>query len=66
MIKKVHKYGNSNVIVIERALLELLHIEPGVTEIDVMTDGKRLILTPLPEKEPNPQPANEKAFGVGI
>lgn len=46
MVKKIKKHGNSWVIVIERAILELLKINPE-TPLEISTDGKSLIVTPL-------------------
>lgn len=45
MLKKLVKYGNSNAIVLDKPILELLAIEEGST-IKISTDGKSLILTP--------------------
>lgn len=45
MLKKLVKYGNSNALVFDKALLELLDIEQGAT-VKIKTDGKSLIITP--------------------
>ncbi len=45
MLKKLVKYGNSNAIILDKAILELLEIEEGAT-IKIKTDGKSIIITP--------------------
>jgi len=45
MLKKLVKYGNSNALVLDKALLELLEIEEG-SYIKISTDGRSLIITP--------------------
>jgi len=44
MVKKLTKHGNSLALVIDRAILDLLKIEPD-TPLDVSTDGTRLIIS---------------------
>ena len=46
MVKRLQAVGNSSGIVIDKPILELLRITPQ-TELDVSTDGERLIITPL-------------------
>ena len=46
MLKKLAKYGNSNAIVLDKAILELLNIHEGAT-VKLTTDGKSLIITPI-------------------
>lgn len=46
MTKKLTAIGNSLGIVIEKPILDLLHIDRE-TEIEVTTDGNRLILSPV-------------------
>jgi hypothetical protein len=46
MIKKLVAIGNSQGIVIDRAILELLKITPE-TELELSTDGVRLIIEPI-------------------
>jgi len=43
MIKKLTKHGNSLALVIDRAILDLLKIDPE-TPIEITTDGKQLIV----------------------
>jgi antitoxin component of MazEF toxin-antitoxin module len=45
MIKKLTRHGNSMALVIDRPILDLLHID-NETPLDVSTDGKSLIIKP--------------------
>lgn len=45
MLKKLVKYGNSNALILDKAILELLNIKEGAT-IKIKTDGKSIIITP--------------------
>jgi antitoxin component of MazEF toxin-antitoxin module len=45
MLKKLVKYGNSNALILDKAILEILNIEEG-SIIKIKTDGKSIILTP--------------------
>jgi len=45
MIKKLVKHGNSQAIMIEKAILDLLNIDMD-TELEVTTDGTSLTITP--------------------
>ena len=45
MLKKIVKYGNSNALVLDKALLELLNIPEG-SIVKIKTDGVSLIITP--------------------
>ena len=49
MRKRLSAIGNSLGLVIERPILELLHIDRD-TELDVSTDGQSLIITPVQEQ----------------
>jgi antitoxin MazE len=49
MIKRLQTIGNSSGIIIDRPILELLKITPQ-TDLEVSTDGERLILTPIRAK----------------
>ena len=46
MSKRLQAVGNSSGIIIDKPILELLRITPE-TELDISTDGQRLIITPL-------------------
>lgn len=48
MIKTLVKHGNSYALVIDRAILELLRIEPK-TPLDISTDGRLLVVAPVQE-----------------
>lgn len=45
MIKRLTKHGNSLALVIEKPVLELLRID-AKTQLEVATDGTRLIIEP--------------------
>jgi len=46
MTKRLQAIGNSSGIIIDRPILDLLGITQE-TDLDMETDGKRLIITPL-------------------
>jgi antitoxin component of MazEF toxin-antitoxin module len=46
MTKRLQTIGNSAGIILDKPILELLGITPE-TELDLSTDGHRLIITPL-------------------
>jgi antitoxin MazE len=46
MIKTLTKHGNSYALVIDKPILELLHIEPD-SPLEVKTDGKVLVISPV-------------------
>lgn len=46
MKKKLVKYGNSNALVIDKPILQLLNIDE-TAELEISTDGKSIILTPV-------------------
>lgn len=48
MLKKIVKYGNSNALVLDKAILELLNISEG-SIVKIKTDGISLIITPQSE-----------------
>ena len=50
MIKKLTKHGNSAALVIEKSILSLLGATPE-SLFEVVTDGKSLILTPIPDDD---------------
>ncbi|HEX4068941.1 MAG TPA: hypothetical protein VHX42_02485 [Candidatus Babeliales bacterium] len=50
MLKKLVKYGNSNALILDRAILELLNINEGAL-VKICTDGKSLIITPQESKD---------------
>jgi antitoxin MazE len=50
MVKNLTKHGNSFALVIDKAIMELLHINPD-TPLSLETDGKSLTIRPLAEDE---------------
>ena len=46
MIKTLTPHGNSAALIIDKALLEVLHIDMG-TPLEIVTDGKNLIISPV-------------------
>lgn len=45
MLKKLVKYGNSNALILDKPILELLNIEEGAV-VKIKTDGNSIIITP--------------------
>ena len=50
MLKKLVKYGNSNALILDRAIMELLNMKEG-SIVKFKTDGKSLIITPVEEEK---------------
>ncbi len=50
MIKNLIKHGNSHALVIDRAVMDLLRIEPD-TPLEVSTDGENLLIRPVRDKK---------------
>lgn len=50
MTKRLIQHGNSAALVIDKPILQLLGIDLD-TELEVVTDGRNLILSPLKPKE---------------
>lgn len=46
MIKHLTQHGNSAALIIDKAVLELLHITPR-TPLELATDGRNLIISPV-------------------
>ena len=46
MIKKLTTHGNSMALVIEKAVLDLLHITPK-TPLAISTDGRNIVISPV-------------------
>lgn len=59
MIKTLTKHGNSYALVIDRAILDLLHIEPD-SPLEISTDGKTLIVSPVTD------PTRRKRFETAL
>ena len=49
MIKKLSKHGNSQAIVLDKAILDLLDVDDD-TPLMISTDGERLVITPVRDK----------------
>ncbi len=47
MVKRLQAIGNSSGVIIDKPVLDLLGIT-AETDLDVSTDGERLIITPIP------------------
>lgn len=65
MIKKLVRHGNSRALIIDRALLEVLHIGEKA-EVEVRTDGKSLIITPVRDAKAELAEARRAALAVGV
>ena len=50
MIKHLTAHGNSLALVIEKAILELLHITKD-TPLEINTDGRNLVISPVTDEE---------------
>lgn len=46
MVKTLTKHGNSYALVIEKPIMDLLHIQPD-TQLEISTDGKTLLIRPV-------------------
>lgn len=46
MVKRLQAIGNSSGLIIDKPILELLRITAH-TDLDLSTDGERLIITPI-------------------
>jgi antitoxin MazE len=46
MVKKMIQHGNSSALIIDKALMELLGIDAD-TPLEISTDGKSLIISPV-------------------
>ena len=46
MIKKLTTHGNSRALIIEKAILDLLHIN-SKTSLEISTDGKNIVISPV-------------------
>ena len=51
MVKRLQAIGNSSGLILDKPILELLKITPE-TELDISTDGERLIITPIRDGTP--------------
>lgn len=51
MLRNLKRHGNGYALVVEKPVMELLGLAPE-TPLDVRTDGRPLIVTPLAEPSP--------------
>ena len=61
MVKFLTKVGNSEAIVIDKAILSLLHISSG-TPLEITIDGKNLVISPV--SQPDQVSDVKKAYRV--
>lgn len=59
MVKRMTRHGNSMALVIDRPILDLLHIDAD-TPLDITTDGEVLIIAPVRDKK------RRKAFEAAL
>lgn len=50
MIKRLTTHGNSSALIIDKAILDLLNISQD-TALEITTDGKNLIVSPVTNEE---------------
>jgi antitoxin MazE len=50
VVKTLTRHGNSLALVIDKAILELLHIDSD-TPLDISTDGQVLVITPMRDSQ---------------
>lgn len=50
MIKRLTTHGNSSALIIDKAILDLLNISQN-TALEITTDGKNLIVSPVVNEE---------------
>ncbi len=51
MQKHLIKHGNSHALIIDKAVLELLKIDPDKTALELATDGNVIVITPVRDKK---------------
>ena len=59
MVKKLTNHGNSSALIIEKPILELLHITQK-TPLEISTDGTNIIISPIATA------ARDKAFRTAL
>jgi antitoxin component of MazEF toxin-antitoxin module len=50
MVKRLTRQGNSVALVLDKALLEQVHLEEGA-EVEVSTNGDAIVITPVRSKK---------------
>jgi len=48
-VKKLTRHGNSWALVIDKPVLDLLKIDPAETQVEMTTDGRSLLVSPVRE-----------------
>ncbi|HEY8656860.1 MAG TPA: AbrB/MazE/SpoVT family DNA-binding domain-containing protein, partial [Candidatus Limnocylindria bacterium] len=46
-MKKLTRHGNSWALVIDKPVLDLLKIDPAQTQVEMTTDGRSLLVSPV-------------------
>lgn len=49
MVKKLIKHGNSAALILDKALLEILHVNMD-TSLEITTDGQNIIISPTTDE----------------
>lgn len=65
MVKTLSKVGSSYSLIIDKALLQILDIEPD-TPLEIKTNGKSLIITPIDKAELKASPDVQRAFKASM
>jgi len=52
MVKTLTKHGNSFALVIEKPIMDLLHIQPD-TPLEISSDGRSLLIRPVDSDRQN-------------
>jgi len=60
MVKKLKRIGNSQGIIIDKAVLELLKITMD-TPLEIETDGQNLIIKPIRESDTSNEPQDRQS-----
>ena len=47
MQKNLVKHGNSHALILDKAVLDLLKIDPATTPLELTTDGNVIIIAPV-------------------
>ncbi|HUB07163.1 MAG TPA: AbrB/MazE/SpoVT family DNA-binding domain-containing protein [Myxococcales bacterium] len=63
MRKRLSAIGNSLGVVVEKPILELLNIDRE-TELEMTTDGRRLIIEPVPQRRGRVAAASKKVLAA--
>lgn len=61
MQKHLIKHGNSHALIIDKAVLELLKIDPDRTALELATDGNVIVITPVRDKKAQKELKNSLA-----